>query len=169
MRKLLIVIGVAGLFMVGLAAAPAQSQSLEGTLVVTKVVEGPVPEGTEFVITVDCPVTDRSAEVDPEGLGVSEELTFGEEGGSEEVSVPFFADECTVTETEDGGAASTTYAGEDVPGGCDVTANEDNAVVDFIEPVECEVTVTNTFEEEPPPPPEPEPAAQVVTAPTFTG
>jgi hypothetical protein len=167
MRKLVIAVAL----VVGLSAAwfaaPASSQSLEGTLVVTKIVEGPVPPGTEFLVEVDCPPI-QPTDGGGEAIENPRFLTFDEEGGSQTLPVFIFASECTITEIEDGGAETVTYGGEDIPGGCDVTASETNVVADFIEPVTCEVTITNTFVEAPPAP-EP-PAAQIVEAqPAFTG
>ena len=172
MKKLMFVtFAVAAVLLSGLAT-PASSQSLEGTLVVTKIVEGPVPPGTEFLVEVDCPPIDRGAsDVDPEVIENPRFLTFGEEGGSQELPAFIFASECTITEIEDGGADSVTYGGEDIPGGCDVTASEENVVADFIEPVTCEVTITNTFPDAEPDDVVQDPvAADVVeTQPTFTG
>ena len=169
MRKALTAFALVVGSLVALGAAPASSQGLEGTLVVTKIVEGPVPAGTEFVVEVDCPPAAPSGG-ETEAIENPRTLTFGEEGGSQSLPTFIFASECTITEIDDGGAETVTYGGEDIPGGCDVTASEENVVADFIEPVTCEVTVTNTFVEPAPlPEPEPAPAAAVATQPTFTG
>ena len=154
-------------------------------LVVTKIVEGPVPPGTEFVVEVDCSSPIKTG-AGAEGFDDPDPIVFGEEGGSETIQIPPFVDECTVTETDDGGASSVVYGGED--NGCDITATDSDVTADFpgfapgadpsggpppIVGVTCEVTVTNTFD----PPPEPAPAAQpaanaaaaVPVGPRFTG
>ena len=168
MRKVVIAVALALGLSVSLLAAPAAPQGLEGTLIVTKIVEGPVPPGTTFEVEVDCPPI-APGDVETEVIQNPRFLTFDEEGGSQSLPVFIFASECTITEIDDGGAETVTYGGEDIPGGCDVTASETNVVADFIEPVTCEVTITNTFSEPPAPLPEPEPAATVITQPTFTG
>ena len=126
------------------------------TLTVVKVVEGDVPTDAEFVINVECTLTDVV------------DLTFGPEGGSETINVVPDED-CVVTETEDAGAESVTYAAEcSAANGC--TAGEDTdsgATFTFFDGGAAgTATVTNTFPEAPPEPP----VADVVElGPTFTG
>ena len=128
---------------------------------VTKVVEGEVPDGTEFVVEVDC---------GDEGGPV--ELTFGAAGGTEEVFVDFGG--CTVTETDDGGAASVTYVCQiDDPGdqGEPSTCQGDQTVQVDAPGTLATVTVTNTFPTTEVEPDEaPAEIADVVAArPSFTG
>ena len=186
MRRLL-PIALAALAAAALAViAPSgvDAQVIESaTLDVTKVVEGDVPPGTTFTVEVVCPFIDGpptdSTAVDseewggvPEGAGgdIEETLTFGEEGGTQTVEdIGFLNRNCTVTETEDGGAESVTATGgADNSGACDVTPGTTTAEIEFGGPTTCEVVVTNTFPTEPEP--EPAPAAAAVTVgPTFTG
>jgi hypothetical protein len=93
-------------------AAPSASAG-EGTatLTVIKTVEGTPPADAEFVINVFCVDVDTegTAPVDvrtPAGLQeivYDEDITFGPEGGEEEFVFTGPA-ECTITETDDGGA-----------------------------------------------------------------
>ena len=171
----------------GLMIAPAISDAAvvsTATLVITKVVEGPAPAGTEFTVEVDCPALPHddqaSDEADPEGpFPNPRTVTFTADGGTQSVDLfPTEAPECTVTETDTGGADSVTYAAGDVTADCTVTAGDDSATVsillDGVLETSCEVIITNTFAEPEPPPVEPPPAAQpaAVTAglqPAFTG
>ena len=116
---------------------------------VDKVVTGTAPAGTEFVIVVDC-----EGEDEREGAGLTPDVvvaeafdltfTYGATGGREGFVV-YEGQGCTVTETEDGGALSSTVSGD----------------FEFPEPENVIVTVTNAFAG---------PAAQpVVVAPQFTG
>jgi hypothetical protein len=181
MRRMLIAaVLVAGLAAALLLPSPAGAQEVNATLDVTKVVEGDVPPGTTFTVEVLCPFqlngppTDATA-VDAEEWGgtpegdsdIQETLTFDEEGGTQTVEgISFFHRECTITETETGGAESvTTTAGAGDPEDCRVTPGTTSGAIEFGDPVTCEVVVTNTFPE-----PEPAPAAQAVAVgPTFTG
>ena len=112
-------------------------------LAVTKVVDGPAPEGTEFTVAVEClTFEDRSAEFQtPQGSGESEtfELTYTASG---EVHFVYFRDvtACEITEPVNGGAIATTITPD---------------VVEVLSPELYTSTVTNTF------------AAAV--EPTFTG
>lgn len=178
---LVVVLVVAG----GLMVAPSIADAAKvptATLVVTKVVEGPVPAGTEFTVEVDCPaipVTDAqgSVEADPEGpFPNPRTLTFTADGGSQSLDMfPTEAPDCTVTETDDGGADTVTYAAGDATADCTVTPGADSATVsillDGVAQTSCEVIITNTFPE---PLPEPPPAAQPAAVtqgvqPGFTG
>jgi hypothetical protein len=108
------------------------------TLTVTKVVQGTAPTDAEFIIEVDC-------ESD------TTELTFGPTGGSEQLTF-FSEDECTVTETQTGGAV-------------DVTPPQ---TVTIAAPIAYDVTVTNVFDTPPSSPTTGAGAADAVR-PTFTG
>ena len=180
MRLFRVLVAAIAVVIVSALVAPGigQAQPLpEHSLVITKIVEGDVPAGSTFEVEVECTFLFDNA---PEGgFDPTQTVTFGEEGGSETILVPITVDECTATETEDAGAESVVYGGED--NGCDITATETDVSADFPDLnnnssapegllVTCEVTVTNTFPTEEPPPPAPEPAAQVVVVtPTFTG
>jgi hypothetical protein len=94
-------------------AAPSASAG-EGTatLTVIKTVEGTPPADAEFVINVFCVEADETDESLPTGvltpaglqeIVYDEDITFGPEGGEEEFVFTGPA-ECTITETDDGGA-----------------------------------------------------------------
>ena len=130
------------------------------SLEVIKVVEGPVPPGTTFTIQVACEARNGQ---------VPQDLVFGEQGGTQTVQVNF-GDVCTVTETDDGGAASVTYACEsNVQSGC----QPDGQTVDFgVDDggQDAQVTVTDTFvAEEAPAEAVPAEAEPVTADPGFTG
>lgn len=150
-------------------AVPAGAGESPHVLNIEKVVVGDLPPGTEFIVHVVCVDDSQNG-----FLGVDEELPFTGPG-SESVEVLLSGAElpvtCTVTETDDGGAATVAYACED-----DFGASEcvDDNVIELFEPGESTITVTNTFEAEPEPEPAPEPleppaAAPVAGAPRFTG
>lgn len=78
---------------------------------VTKTVEGPVPDTAEFVIEVDCDPPAQPLEVSVSGEILdppfTQDLVFGPEGGTQSLTLGSPAS-CTVTETDNGGAASNT-------------------------------------------------------------
>ena len=156
---------------------PAASQSQQNTFTVVKVVEGPVPAGAVFEVTVDCEPTLSSPAT--EGFE-PQTFQFDETGdpiGDNSVEVGLFVD-CTAEETVTNGA-TVSYACEvdspnfDAPEGpspfVPVECIDDQTVhFDEVLAASGTITVTNLFEEEPPPPPEV--VADVVTAtPPFTG
>lgn len=110
-----------------------------GSLDVIKVVEGPVPPGTVFEVTIDC--TLEGSPLD----GFPVLVTFDENGDLVPppdlplTGIPAGA-ECTVEETDDGGATSVAY---DPDGG---TPSDPPTVTIVAEEVAL-VTVTNTFVE----------------------
>ena len=193
-RMFAVTLAIFALFAV-IVPAVGNAQSPEGTdgpiplpdheLIVTKIVEGPVPPGTEFEVEVNCTELLKGTEGSAEGgQAFPVTLTFDEQGGSQSVDVPFFTDECTATETEDGGASSVVYGAGTGDDSCDVTPTATDVTANYLdielaaEPsgvpeqtISCEVTVTNTFEPEPEPEPEPQPAAVAVVqvTPSFTG
>ena len=156
LRRVVSIAAAVGLVAAGLVvgATPADAGT-PNFLVVTKVVHGPVPPGTEFTVDVDC--TENMFD---------EELTFPATGGTMQVNAGEGVENtCTITEPQTGGASTTTFA-------CQVTA------VGAVNPATCQgtniaafaavsadwqvtITVTNTFV--------PAPAAAVPAAPTFTG
>jgi len=108
-------------------------------LTVTKVVQGEAPDDAEFVIEVDC-----------ENSGTTE-LSFGSEGGSEDV-IFFDVDFCTISETQTGGAV-------------DVTPPSDVAIA---APIQYAATVTNVFDMAPASDTS-DTGADTAVRPTFTG
>lgn len=133
------------------------------TVNVTKVVQGPDTPSTTFTVHFDCKFTPDGAVSSAQGfLGSSAsvhsstlpadsigDLQYGSTGGTS----PFYdfvgPATCTLTETNTGGAQSTS-----------ITPNP----VDVVDLIVYSATVTNTF-----PPLPPAPAAPVVVAPRFTG
>jgi hypothetical protein len=134
-----------------------------GDLVVTKDVSG-TPGTAGYTVHVQC-----------DDDSVNGDITFPAAGGSHTFDDLIAGINCTVSETDDGGATSTAYSPADVSTtGIEIVADTDNAV-----------TITNTFT--PPVTPSgpsvsPEvvadpadpgaaaaPAAAVVASPTFTG
>jgi hypothetical protein len=105
---------VAGLAVgAGLVAVAPPVSAGEGTatLTVIKTVEGTPPADAEFVLNVFCVNVDTEGtepvdELTPAGLQeivYDEDITFGPDGGEEDFVFTRPA-ECTITETEDGGA-----------------------------------------------------------------
>jgi hypothetical protein len=103
------VLGITALVGVGAFATLTAGAQETGVapLTVSKVVVGTIPAGTTFTVTVDCegnifgPDGNQATIVfDAQGNVVSGDATtvFGDPG------------DCTVTETQNGGAESTTYA-----------------------------------------------------------
>lgn len=102
-------------------------------LAVTKIVDGPAPEGTQFTVAVEClTFEDRSSEfTTPQGISETEtyELDYTASG---EVHHVYFGDrtECEITEPVNGGAIATTITPD---------------VIDVVAPEQYTSTVTNTF------------------------
>lgn len=133
---------------------PASAGGPFAVLTVTKTVQGSPPEGTEFVIEVECfAVGGRVLEsVRPmaDTLVLDETVTFGPGGGSESFdiapTVAFDEVSCTVLETSDGGA-------DRVEGG--------DQVISMTEPGEYDAEVINVFDPV-------EPTTSTTTAATTT-
>jgi hypothetical protein len=148
------VLGLTGL---ALTAGPLEAgvNGPQFGLTVTKEVVGTQTEPGLFEIEVSC-----------EGFinGSGAEVVELADGESETLSVNF-GDTCTVTETEDRGATTVTYACDPVEF---TTCDADNVVAfdGSDNGGQAAITVTNTFEPAPPPPPEPAP---LVVEPSFTG
>ena len=166
-----------------LGFAPGGAQTLSFTLVVNKVVTGAVPAGTTFTVGVSCEeitagntgaagsTTSTTDDLTPKNEGVTPQtappspvtMTFNSQGDPTSANSILLniGEQCTVTETATGGAASVSY-------GCASTtvdlACESNQEVRQIPDDEtggtATVTVTNTF---------PAAAAAVVAEPQFTG
>lgn len=181
---------VSAVVLVALAALPAGAgDGAAAPLHIRKVVVGPVPAGTQFVVTVTCdPPT-----ITPGGVS-SQQFVFDAQGnpvGTGDTVTFEGPTSCTVTETQTGGAASVTYECEgtlpppnDLGGSGRFSARlgipqgpicpssgpqSDPITVNIIASrQEATVTVTNTFVPAPAPP-TPEPAVAVEEAPSFTG
>jgi uncharacterized protein DUF5979 len=152
---------------IAMTASPA-SGGTNGTLTVTKTVDGTAPPGAQFVVDIDCgDATATPSQMTFTGSG-SQAAIVSSGGGS-------FDFTCTVVESATAGA-TVTYA-------CDVTSNPDTATCQSDNSVQFEatpsaatITVTNSFPPPPSPPPEPgaaaaepPPAEPVTAAAQFTG
>ena len=157
-------------------------------LTIRKVVVGPVPPGTEFVETLNC---DGNI-IRPGGPGSSTgQRTYDAQGNPvTSDSFEFVANgQCTVTETQTGGAATVTYECEGTvpppmmldsagrssprvagpaPQPCQASGPQSDPITVNIvgEGEEVTVTVTNTFVD---PGSAPTPASAVENVPRFTG
>jgi hypothetical protein len=172
---------VAATLAVGVPLAGAtigEAQVLSFTLMVKKVVIGPVPPGTTFTVTVSCstqqPVATRGGASDATTSttggshaatdGFPTTITFNANGDPTTTNTGSLVagESCTATETVTGGASvsygcTTTNPGEMA---C-VSSQQVRVIPDDNVGAAATITVTNTF---PPPPPPP-----VVVAPRFTG
>jgi hypothetical protein len=186
---------VAAAALVALAAPPAEAGIDAAPLTVRKVPAGPVPAGTQFVVTISC---DKEIISTDDGPVSSTQLVFDAQGNPVGPDTVEFTDfgTCTVTETQTGGAASVIYEcqGSAVPGGlaegtgrfgprrsqpaapkevCETSGPQSGPItMHIVSPAQdATVTITNTFEASPtaPAPPSPQPAAAVAEAPLFTG
>lgn len=137
---------------------------------VTKIVEGDPAPGTTFTITVDCegdePVEPKAAAGDDTA---PYDLEFGTAGGTDRVWF-FGIHVCDVTETDDGGAESSSVESTDCGEVSAPAAVGPSAEVIIYEPELCTADVTNVFPDavddnviEPPA------ALPAQAAPTFTG
>jgi len=174
----------AGVAAVGFTqVATAGGEEPAAPLTIVKMVEGPVPAGTTFTVTVQC---DGSATF--EGGSQTAEVTFDATGQPTSPDTLYFIDgpgSCVATETANSGAATTTYACEggfpvdEEPVGDSADVFPTAEVLDQVcasagpqaTPItmhlvspsqEVTITVHNTFVA-------PQPAAQVVAQPAFTG
>ena len=166
---------LAVLFVAVLAAAlltPASAGAGDipiATVTIEKVVVGDAPDDAEFTVVAEC--------IGTEGV----QLMFGPDGGSESADGFETEFDCTVTETDDGGASSVSYSCEAVGLPQDVQCDSDDSFQidanDLNDDASVTVTVTNTFDPEPTTTvapttvaPTTTAAAQAVTAaPAFTG
>jgi hypothetical protein len=170
------VVAALALGAIGLSAAPGGAGALPvNTFTVVKDVTGAVPEGTTFTVEVTCEST-----LTPVGVAETVQMTFDADGNptnDNTVATPA-GSECTATETDNGGAASTSYACAITPGGTGLAScGDDGRSAEFGDVVgqTATITVTNNFSGTPTPPTTPPlepvtPAAQAVqAAPNFTG
>jgi hypothetical protein len=151
-----------------LGAVPAGAQTTVptqlDTLTVTKTVVGRPPAGTTFVLHINC--IGQAVQMQPgkqqglHGQGgaipvFDEDITFGASGGSKDYVFNNPA-QCVVTETNDGGADSSTGP----------------VTVDIAEPTHYSAVITNTFDPAATTTTAPAPAAAaaaVQATPAFTG
>jgi hypothetical protein len=197
-RSVAAVLGALALVaMLGLITpADAGLTEVDNYVVVEKVVDGPVPEGTVFEIEVDCtpsaPVGSPEAEAtpsvpDPDPVTLKFDAN-GDPLGTDMVSAPRYGT-CKVTETVDGGASTVSYKCAVPPlasGNAGSQAFESveciddqtvgfgqlmaaDGTADYEIGAEATVTVTNTFEPEPEPETAPAAAGVVAARPAFTG
>jgi hypothetical protein len=185
-RFAVLTLGVAALGVGALApaATAGDGPSQDAPLSVVKTVSGPVPAGTTFTATIHC---DGQIIDTGDGIVDTATVTFDATGQPTSADTVFFDDPgtCTVTETANGGAATTTYACEGSAPLDDPEKESEfsgNAVVEPIDALcatagpqadpitvhivdqdqEVTVTIANTFAE-------PQAAPQVVAQPAFTG
>lgn len=206
LRAIRVALTVGSVALLALAVlAPAATGGVPGVgaapLTIVKTVSGPVPAGTTFTVDVQC-VPDESGPGEPEGPepvadgiivggGNSATVTFDATGQPTSPDVISFVGPgaCTVTETVNGGATSTTYActgieGEppeepeqesdggfsaqqvEPPPVCPAAGPQASPMaVNIVMPnQEATVTVANTFTTA-----TPQPAAQIQARPLFTG
>jgi hypothetical protein len=135
MKTKLTLVGGAALLASTFALGSPASAGMTTFLTVVKDVEGTPPADAEFVIEVTCVLIDSDGPgLEPVGIvpDYGDTFTFGPDGGEESLPIPG-PSECTITETDDGGA-------DDVLGG--------EQTVTFTDPESQTVTVTNVFNAE---------------------
>jgi hypothetical protein len=178
------VVGISTAVLIGAMAVPAGAGGFvpgSAPLTIEKDVDGPVPEDTEFTVTIECndAIISTGSGSPPAS---SAEVDFDDEGDPDGSNVITFVlpGTCTVTETEDGDADDVSYECEGsfnivstttlAGGPCGASGpREDPITVSIVVASQsATVTVDNEF-----PDPEPEPvtpAAQALeVTPTFTG
>jgi hypothetical protein len=174
----IIAVAVIAASAVAVAAAPSSAgRPVQNTVTVLKQVSGPVPAGTTFTVEVSCAST-----LTPTGSAAPTVMTFDSTGAATSANLVTVGagQQCTATETQNGGASSTTYACDIVRGQTDQTGptflgncgpDDNQATFGDVIGDAATITVTNTFSAPTPPPVQPvTPAAEAVqAAPTFTG
>jgi hypothetical protein len=104
---------VAGAALVAVAALPAGAGDDAAPLHIRKVVVGPVPPGTQFVETLACEGREGNPNISsPSGPVSSVQFVFDAQGnpvGTGDTATFTGPGTCTVTETQNGGAASVSY------------------------------------------------------------
>jgi hypothetical protein len=146
-----------GLGLLGAAPSGAQTTTVPNevaTLTVTKAVVGTAPAGTTFTLHILCNSTVQSLAGSLQGQAVDydEDIPFGATGGSQDF-VFGGPSSCTITETADGGADSSTGP----------------VTVDITDPIQFNATITNTFNAVATTTTEAPAAAAVQATPAFTG
>jgi hypothetical protein len=185
-RLAVLTLGLAALGVGVLApvATAGAGPSQDAPLTVVKTVSGPVPAGTTFTATIHC---DNDI-IDDGGEGTdTAAVTFDAAGQPTSADTVYFGGPgtCTVTETANGGAATTTYACEGSAPVDDPEKQSDFAPSAVVEPIdalcatagpqadpitvhivdpdqEVTVTIANTFAAA-------QVAPQIVAQPAFTG
>jgi len=168
-----------------LGFAPGGAQTLSFTLVVHKVVVGAAPAGTTFTVGVSCEeitagntgaagsTTSTTGDLTPKNEGVTPQtappppspvtMTFNAQGDATSANSLMLSvgEQCTVTETATGGAASVSYGCVSTTVDLACESNQEvRQIPDDAIGGTATVTVTNTF---------PAAAAAVVAEPQFTG
>jgi hypothetical protein len=185
-RRSILFVSVAVLGVVGFGTtAQAGLAGIDAPLNIVKTVSGPVPDGATFTAQLQC---DSKIIVIPGGTTDTVTVTFDSTGQPTSQDQYGFDDPgtCTVTETVNGGAATTTFACEGTAGAtgsftgqaivedpiCPTAGPQPTSItVNIVNPGQsATVTIANTFVAPTPPPVEqPQVAPAVVTQPTFTG
>jgi Domain of unknown function (DUF5979) len=170
-RLLFVAVAVCGI--VGMGAVPSGAGISGNTITVVKLVVGTAPAGTTFDVAVNCQSNLGPGSAD---IPVAHFDANGDPTSPNDFTIPA-GQTCTITETENGGATSTTYGCNMVWGDTDLILPHlgncvpgNGNVVSFTDVIgdHATVTVTNTFvQPAPPPPPPPPPPIEV--APAFTG
>jgi hypothetical protein len=149
----------------GVVSAGPTSAAAVNSITVTKTVVGTPPAGATFTVSLNC--------------GEPVDITFDATGTATSTATfhPTISTNCTVNETDNGGATTVAYACvNNTPSDTQVTCGTDGTSVDFGDTNTgiATLTVTNTFEPPtttttaPPLAPVVAPAA-VSAAPNFTG
>jgi hypothetical protein len=155
--KIALPAAVLALGLVGAAPVAAQTTTIPSelaTLTVTKTVFGTPPAGTTFVLHLTCvssPLNAGNVSKSAQLADYDEDMTFGAAGGSKNFTFNREST-CDVTETDDGGATSSS-------GPVHVVINN---------PTQFNATITNTFVEATTTAP-PAAWAAVEAKPAFTG
>lgn len=134
---------------------------------VTKVVEGDPAAGTTYTVRVDCSGSDAEAAAGDDTAPY--DLVFATAGGTDRVWF-FDAHSCDVSETDDGGAESSSVESTDCLGGEGSPAAAGPAsTVEIDAPVICTAEFTNVFPEAVDDNVVAPPAQPAPVAPSFTG
>lgn len=120
-----------------LLAFPADAGNGSNTFNVTKVVDGPVPAGTQFTIEANC--------TDGFNYDVTEVFVYDSTGGTQTITGIPGESSCTAVETDDGGALTVTYACSFQAQGNFDSCDGDQGASFGGSDGEATVTVTNTF------------------------
>ncbi len=145
---------------------------------VDKVVEGDVPADATFPVTVTCSggVGLTADSFSPEGSQflIDSSFSFDAAGGSKYL-VAYGPQGCILSETDDGGATSTTLdlnncdeGRTNAPDAAATEAAGPSGTFDIVDPTDCTQTITNVFAA-PAAPPAAQPADVTQQQPAFTG
>ncbi|MGZ4693704.1 MAG: hypothetical protein ACXWA3_08750 [Acidimicrobiales bacterium] len=109
--KVAVPVAVVALGLLGAAPISAQTTvppSEEAVLTVTKSVVGTAPTDAQFTLHITCNSNSNTdSEPETQAVDYDEDMTFGSTGGSKDF-VFFGPSQCEVTETDSGGADSST-------------------------------------------------------------